>query len=289
VTATAVSVLRPDMLVTAKHVFFKGKRAVAPFGSCSFRSYSRRKAAIPVLVQQDQRKGYVFNNEDFVVVRLKRALEGCSAFAISDSDSSLREEEELLSVTGRQLGTLNKLSNREPVVAKGKIKRVLDGVLGGPPFYYTDIDFDVGGSGGAVFGFMDGRPVADDEGRLVLRGISVAYDRVRRTAGPTAMSKTIRSSLAFRRNSGNWSWAKPRSRPRWNRRPVPTGGPKTSVISVPFTGQERLRRSCGKARAAAKRRPAAIARRSPKDWNWPHRREQNQDPCNGNDCNKTIG
>lgn len=229
VTATAVSVLRPDMLVTAKHVFFKGKRAVAPFGSCSFRSYSRRKAAIPVLVEQDQRKGCVFNNEDFVVVRLKRALEGCSAFAISDSDSSLREEEELLSVTGRQLGTLNKLSNREPVVAKGKIKRVLDGVLGGPPFCYTDIDFDVGGSGGAVFGFMDGRPVADDEGRLVLRGISVAYDRVRRTAGPTAMSKTIRSSLAFRRNSGNWSWAKPRSRPRWNRRPVPTAGRLRSV------------------------------------------------------------
>jgi hypothetical protein len=153
------------MLVTAKHVFFKGKRAVAPFGSCSFRSYSRRKAAIPVLVEQDQRKGYVFNNEDFVVVRLKRALEGCSAFTINDSDSSLREEEELLSVTGRQLGTLNNLSNREPVVAKGKIKRVL------------------------------------------------------------------------------------------------------SVVP----------------------RPAAIARRSPKDWNWPHRREQNQDPCNGNDCNKTIG
>ena len=91
VTATAVSVLRPDLLVTAKHVFFKGKRAVAPFGNCSFRSYSRRKVAIPVVVEKDQRKGYAFNNEDFIVLRLKRELEGCSAFAINDSDLSLRE------------------------------------------------------------------------------------------------------------------------------------------------------------------------------------------------------
>jgi len=74
VTATAVSVLRPDLLVTAKHVFFKRKRAVVPFGSCSFRSYSNRKVAIPVLVEKDQRRGYVFNNEDFIVVRLKANL-----------------------------------------------------------------------------------------------------------------------------------------------------------------------------------------------------------------------
>ena len=102
VTATAVSVLRPDLLVTAKHVFFEGKRAVVPFGSCSFRSYSRRKAAIPVIVEEDQRKGYVLNNEDFIVLRLKRELEGCSPFAISDSNSSLREGEQILSVTGQQ-------------------------------------------------------------------------------------------------------------------------------------------------------------------------------------------
>ncbi|MGA7456938.1 MAG: serine protease [Methyloceanibacter sp.] len=175
ITATAVSVLRPDLLVTAKHVLFKGKRAVVPFGSCSFRSYSRRKVAIPVLVEKDQRKGYAFNNEDFIVLRLKRELEGCSSFAIDDSDSSLREEEQVLSVTGHQLHTLNKISGREPVVAKGQIRKVLDGVLGGPPFYYADIDLDEGGSGGAVFALMDGRPVSDDEGRLILRGISVAY------------------------------------------------------------------------------------------------------------------
>jgi hypothetical protein len=187
VTATAVSVLRPDVLVTAKHVFFKGKRAVVPFGSCSFRSYLRRKVAIPVLVEKDQRKGYAFNNEDFIVLRLKRELEGCGSFAINDPDSSLREGEQILSVTGHQIRALNKISGREPVLAKGKIRRVIDGVLGGPPFYYADIDFDVGGSGGAVFALVDRRPrfphaghphatpVSDEKGRLVLRGISVAY------------------------------------------------------------------------------------------------------------------
>jgi hypothetical protein len=176
VTASAVSVLRPDLLVTAKHVFFKGKRAIGPFGNCSFRSYSRRKVAIPVVVEKDQRRGYAFNNEDFIVLRLKRELEGCNAFAMNDFDSSLRDGEEILSVTGRQVHTLNKLSSREPVVAKGTIRDSFSGqVLGGPPFYYSDLDFDVGGSGGAVFALMDGRPGSDDQGRLILRGISVAY------------------------------------------------------------------------------------------------------------------
>jgi trypsin-like peptidase len=185
VTATAVSVLRPDLLVTAKHVFFKGRRAVAPFGNCNFRSYARRKVAIQVIVEKDQRKGYAFNNEDFIVLRLNRALEGCSAFALNDSDSSLREGEEILSVTGHQIRTLNKMSGREPVVAKGTIRDSFSGqVLGGPPFYYTDLDFDVGGSGGAVFAVRDGRPVSDDEGRLILRGISVAYGLRAKTGKP---------------------------------------------------------------------------------------------------------
>jgi len=175
VSATAVSVLRPDLLVTAKHVFFDGKRAKVSFARCSFRSYLHRKVAIPVLVEKDQRKGYVLNNEDFIVVRLKRELEGCSSFAINDSDSSLREEEQILSVTGQQLHTLNKISGQEPVLAKGKIRKVFEGVLGGPPFYYADIDLDEGGSGGAVFALKDGRPVSDDEGHLILRGISVAF------------------------------------------------------------------------------------------------------------------
>ena len=38
VTATAVSVLKPDLLVTARHILFKGKRAAVSFERCSFRS-----------------------------------------------------------------------------------------------------------------------------------------------------------------------------------------------------------------------------------------------------------
>jgi hypothetical protein len=193
VTATAVSVLKPDLLVTARHILFKGKKATVSFERCSFRSYSQRKTAIPVLVEKDQRKGFVLNNEDFVVLRLKRELVGCRAFAIDGSDSSLRVGDPILSVTGRQLHSLNKLSNREPVVATGTVRRVLEGVLGGPPFYYADFDLDEGGSGGAVFALTDRgpqspsadppllSPVSDDDGRLVLRGISVAY-------GPRAKS-----------------------------------------------------------------------------------------------------
>lgn len=193
VTATAVSVLKPDLLVTARHLLFKGKKAAVSFERCSFRSYSQRKTAIPVLVEKDQRKGFVLNNEDFVVLRLKRELAGCRGFAIDGSDSSLRVGEPILSVTGQQLHSLNKISNREPVLARGTIRRVLEGVLGGPPFYYADVDLDEGGSGGAVFALVGRRsqspnaarpllsPVSDDEGRLVLKGISVAY-------GPRAKS-----------------------------------------------------------------------------------------------------
>ena len=192
VSATAVSVLRPDLLVTAKHVFFKGKRAVSPFGNCSFRSYSRRKVAIPVVVEKDQRRGYTFNNEDFMVLRLKRELEGCSPFAINRSDSSLLEGDPVLAVTGHQIHTLNKISGREPVVAKGNIRDAFSGqVLGGPPFYYADIDLDVGGSGGAVFALRDGRPVADDEGRLILRGISVAYGLQAKSGKPYSAERNF--------------------------------------------------------------------------------------------------
>ena len=175
VTASAVSVLSPDLLVTANHVLFDGKRAAVSFGRCSFRSFSRGNVAIPVLVEKDQRKGYVFNNEDFAVLRLKRELEGCSAFAINESDSSLPEGSQVFSVTGHQRRILNKISRRAPVLAKGTIRNAFDGFFGGPPFYHADIDFDVGGSGGAVFALKDGRPVSDGEGRLVLRGIVVAY------------------------------------------------------------------------------------------------------------------
>jgi hypothetical protein len=113
-------------------------------------------------------------------------LEGCKAFALGDDDAPLREGDQVLAVTGHQLRTLNKLSGREPLVAKGRIRRELEGVLGGPPFYYADVDFDVGGSGGAVFALtqraelLDGDvaqtiPLAGEDGRLMLKGMAVGY------------------------------------------------------------------------------------------------------------------
>jgi hypothetical protein len=122
VFASAASVLRPDLLVTAKHVFSNGRHRAVSFEWCSFRSYSRRNVAVPVVVDKDQRKGYLLNNEDFIVVRLKRALADCNAFAINESDSSLSEGDQVLSVTSDQRHTLNHLSSREPVVAKGTIR-----------------------------------------------------------------------------------------------------------------------------------------------------------------------
>jgi hypothetical protein len=175
ITASAVSVLRPDLLVTAKHVLFKGKKALVPFGNCRFRSYLHRRTAVPVRVEKDQRKGYIFNNEDFIVLRLKRELKDCNSFAINASDSSMPEGEQVFSVTAHQRNMLNKISRREPVIAKGKIRNVFNGFFGGPPFYHADIDFDIGGSGGAAFALKDGHPVSDGEGRLILKGILVAY------------------------------------------------------------------------------------------------------------------
>ncbi len=175
VTASASSVLSPDLLVTAKHVLFNGKRAAVSFGKCSFRSFAQRNVAIPVVVEKDQRKGYVFNNEDFTVVRLKRALEGCNAFALPEPGAALAEGERVFSATAHQRGIMNKVSRREPVLATGTIRNSFEGFYGGPPFYYADLDFDIGGSGGALFALKDGRPVVDDEGRLMLKGIVVAY------------------------------------------------------------------------------------------------------------------
>jgi len=184
VFASASSVLRPDLVVTAKHVFSKSRGGTVSLGRCTFRSYLHSNVAIPVVVEKDQRKGYFLNNEDFIVVRLKRGLRGCSSFAINGSDTSLSEGEEVFSVTGRQRRMLNKISDREPVLAKGTIKSASKGVAGGPPFYYADIDLDEGGSGGAVFALKDGRPVTDDDGYLILRGILVAVGPRGRSGKP---------------------------------------------------------------------------------------------------------
>ncbi|MBM3543417.1 MAG: trypsin-like peptidase domain-containing protein [Alphaproteobacteria bacterium] len=181
VFASASSVLRPDLLVTAKHVFAKVRGGPVSIGSCSFRSFLHRRTAIPVVVEKDQRTGYFLNNEDFIVVRLKRDVPDCTPLAVAAVDSSLSEGEEIFSATGYQLRALNRLSDREPVLAKGTVRGVFNPYLGGVPFYSTDIDLDKGGSGGAIFALKDGRAVADDEGRLILRGILVAH-------GPRAKS-----------------------------------------------------------------------------------------------------
>ncbi|HUU26018.1 MAG TPA: serine protease [Methyloceanibacter sp.] len=184
VFASASSVLRPDLVVTAKHVFSEKRGGAVSLGRCSFRSYLHRNVAIPIEVEKDQRKGYFLNNEDFIVVRLKRGLRGCSSFAINGSDTSLSEGEEVFSVTARQRRMLNKISDREPLLAKGTIRSASKGVAGGPPFYYADIDLDEGGSGGAVFALKGGRPVTDDDGYLILRGILVAVGPRGRSGKP---------------------------------------------------------------------------------------------------------
>jgi hypothetical protein len=253
VTATAVSVLKPDLLVTARHILFKGKRAAVSFERCSFRSYAQRKTAIPVLVEKDQRKGFVLNNEDFVVLRLKRELAGCSAFALDESESSLRMGEPILSVTGQQLHSLNKISNREPVLATGKVRRVLDGVLGGPPFYYADIDLDEGGSGGAVFALRDERlrfphpdgpkpaPVSNDEGRLVLKGISVALGPRAKSGKPYSEERNYTIVIGLEAEFRDLVQGKALKRAAVEAAPCLQGGtPKVTVISesVPLSQPE---------------------------------------------------
>ena len=199
VFASAASVLRPDLLVTAKHVFTHGRGGAVSFGWCSFRSFLHRNVAIPVRVERDQRKGFFLNNEDFIVVRLKRELKGCNAFALNNSDSFLSEGEPIFSATSYQRHHLNKISSREPVVAKGKIRSVSSGFFGGPPFYYADIDLDEGGSGGAVFALKDGRPVSDDEGRLILRGILVGTGPRARNGRPYSEDRNYTIVIGLQR------------------------------------------------------------------------------------------
>jgi hypothetical protein len=144
-------------------------------------------------------KGYFLNNEDFIVVRLKRELRGCSSFAINASDSSLSEGEQIFSATGYQRHTLNKISGRDPVLAKGTIRSVSSGVWGGAPFYYADVDLDEGGSGGAVFARKDGRPVADDDGRLIQRGILVAVGPHARNGKPYSEERNYTIVIGLQR------------------------------------------------------------------------------------------
>lgn len=56
VFGSAASVLRPDLLVTAKHLFSTGKGAAVSFRRCSFRSFLHRNVGIPLLIERTSGK-----------------------------------------------------------------------------------------------------------------------------------------------------------------------------------------------------------------------------------------
>ncbi len=175
--ATAVSVLRPDILVTTRHDFFSkhGKPEVS-LGRCTFHNYLKPGNKIPFVVYLNQnRTSFQLNNFDYVALHLKTPLSGCNAFGIDKSASSLQTGDEVLSVTASQIGMLNPISSKEPVVAKGEIKQVFEGAFGGPSMYWTDVDTASGASGGGIFALnrQGDLEVGDDE-RLVLRAMVIA-------------------------------------------------------------------------------------------------------------------
>ena len=173
--ATAVSVLRPDMLVTARHVFFAkdGKNEVS-INKCTFHNYLNQKAKIPVVVYHNN-AGFYFNNFDYVVVRLKTKLAGCNSFGIDKAGSLLELGNQFFSVTTNQKGMLNPISSKEPVVARGEIKQVFEGAFDGPSMYWTDVDLGGGGSGGAIFALdRQGNLVVGEDGRLAMKAMATA-------------------------------------------------------------------------------------------------------------------
>jgi hypothetical protein len=128
------------------------------------------------------------------------------------------------------------------VVAKGKIRDSFSGqVLGGPPFYYTDLDFDVGGSGGAVFALKDGRPVADDEGRLILRGISVAYGLKAKSGKPYSEERNFTIVVGLQGEFRDLVQGKAQKPVVVEPAPCPQGGvAKIDVISDSVTQSDTL-------------------------------------------------
>ena len=175
--ATAVSVLRPDILVTTRHDFFSesGKPEVS-LRKCTFHNYLNPGTKIPFVVYHNQTKtSFHLNNFDYVALHLKTPLSGCNAFGIDKSASSLKTGDEVLSVTTSQIGMLNQINDKEPVVAKGEIKQVFEGAFGGPSMYWTDVDTAGGASGGGIFALnrQGDLEVGDDE-RLVLKAMVIA-------------------------------------------------------------------------------------------------------------------
>jgi hypothetical protein len=175
--ATAVSVLRPDILITTRHDFFSkhGKTEVS-LRKCTFHNYLKPRNEIPFVVYHNQTKtSFHLNNFDYVALHLKTPLGGCNAFGIDKSASSLQTGDEVLSVTASQIGMLNPISSKEPVVAKGEIKQVFEGAFGGPSMYWTDVDTANGASGGGIFPLNpQGDLEVGDDKRLVLKAMVIA-------------------------------------------------------------------------------------------------------------------
>jgi len=174
---TAVSVLRPDILVTARHAFIQrdGKSEALPT-RCTFHNYSDQRTEIPVMVSRDQAKpGPYFNNFDYAVVRLKAPLKGCNSFAVDNPEALLNPGDQFVSVTIRQSGVLNRTTGTEPVIAKGEVKQVFEGAFDGPSIYWTDVDLGAGGSGGGIF-VLDpkGNLQVEKNGRLVMKAMAIA-------------------------------------------------------------------------------------------------------------------
>ena len=129
------------------------------------------------------------------------------------------------------------------MLAKGTIRGAFDGVFGGPPYYYADIDLDEGGSGGAVFALMDGRPVSDDEGRLILRGILVAYGAHAKNGKPYSEERNYTIIIGLQAEFRELVKGKARKPAAVEPAPCLQGGAaKINVISdsVPLTQSETL-------------------------------------------------
>jgi len=174
---TAVSVLRPDLLVTTRHAFIRhdGKAEATP-NRCTFHNYLDPRTNIPVVVGRDQGKsGPYFNNFDYIVLKLKAPLKGCNSLAVDSSEAPLKPGDRFVSVTITQSGMLNRVTKVEPIIAKGEVKEVFDGAFGGPSMYWTDVDLGAGGSGGGIFALdQQGRLVVGENGRLIMKAMAIA-------------------------------------------------------------------------------------------------------------------
>jgi hypothetical protein len=174
---TAMSVLRPDLLVTTRHAFVRHDgKPEALLNTCTFHNYLNLRTNIPVVVSHDQGKsGHYFNNFDYIVLQLKAPLKGCNGFAVDRSEALLKPGARFVSVSITQSGMLNRVTRAEPVIAKGEVKQVFEGAFDGPSMYWTDVDLGAGGSGGGIFALdQQGSLLTGEDRRLVIKAMAIA-------------------------------------------------------------------------------------------------------------------